>query len=84
MLYATTNKGTAVLALPADHVLWSEKVADAAGWLVEPIGNQTKPAGMQMWILGNFSGKAEKELQALGWELHPDAQSRLLPNKTKS
>jgi len=85
ILYATTSKGTAVFTFPADHVLWSDKVADVAGWLLTPTGNTAKPAGMQMWILGDFSRKAQQELQAIGWELHPNAQSRLLPeNKTKS
>ena len=85
MLYATTAKGTAVVLFPADYVLWSDKVADAAGWLLEPAANQAQPSGMEMWILGNFSEKAGKELQALGWKLHPTAQSTLLPDsKPKS
>lgn len=83
ILYAKTSKGTAVLAFPADHVLWSGNVANAAGWLLEPIGKQTKPKAMQMWILGDFSKKAQTELQALGWELHPGAQSKLLPENKK-
>ncbi|OGR18504.1 MAG: hypothetical protein A2X81_16595 [Desulfobacterales bacterium GWB2_56_26] len=86
-LYGKTAKGGAVVAFPADHVLWSSRVADAATWLIEPVKGQVKPAGMQLWILGDFSKKAQAELQTLGWKLHPDAQSKLLPikkEKTKS
>ncbi len=81
ILYGKTQKGTAVLTIPADHVLWNDKVADAAGWLLEPMGTKTKRAAMQMWILGDFSKKAQTELQALGWDLHPRAQSKLFVNK---
>jgi hypothetical protein len=81
ILYGKTQKGTAVLTIPADHVLWNDKVADAAGWLLEPIGTKTKRPAMQMWILGDFSKKAQTELQALGWDLHPRAESKLFVNK---
>jgi len=82
MLYATTRKGAAILLLPADYVSWNDKVADAATWLLEPKANQAKPSAMQMWILGTFSEKAKNGLQSLGWELHPAAQSILLPDST--
>jgi hypothetical protein len=32
-------------------------------------------------LLGDFSTKAEAELQGLGWEFYPNAQAALLPNK---
>jgi hypothetical protein len=80
-LFATTKKGTAIVLFPADHVLWSAKIADAATWLDEPVRNQAKPAGLQLWILGDFSRNAQTGLQEHGWELHPSAQSKLLPEK---
>jgi len=80
-LYGKTKKGVAVVIFPADHVLWSARVADAATWLREPAKVETRPAGMQLWILGDFSDKSKTELQKLGWELHPEAQGKLLPIK---
>lgn len=80
-LYGKTKKGAAVVVFPADHVLWSGRVADAATWLLEPARVEARPAGMQLWILGDFSDKAQAELQNLGWKLHPAAQGRLLPAK---
>lgn len=77
----TVRGGAAAVAFPADHVLWSGKVANAATWLAEPAEGQARPAGMQLWILGDFSDKARRELQALGWELHPEAQAELLSGK---
>ncbi len=80
-LYGQTQRGVAVVAFPADHVLWSARVADAATWLSEPGKGRTKPAGMQLWVLGDFSSTARAELQKLGWEIHPDARDKLLPLK---
>ena len=84
ILYARTTKGDAVLLIPADHVLWSRKVADAATWIQESMKKgkgQAQSAGLQFWILGDFSMKAQAELLALGWKLYPDAQGKLLPGK---
>lgn len=79
VLYATSKKGKAVLLIPVDYMLWSVKIADAATWLDEP--GMTKPAGKQLWVFGNFSKKSQAELQSLGWELYPNASSRLFPAK---
>jgi len=84
VLYAKSRKGTVVLAVPADHVLWSAKVADIATWLQEPVQGRTKPSGYQLWILGDFSNKAQAGLKGLGWELHPNAQGRLFPARKQN
>ena len=71
--------------MPADHILWTPRVADIAAWLKEPVQGQAKPSGFQVWVPGGFSKKALAELQGLGWELHPNAQSKLFPEtKQKS
>ncbi len=82
-LYGKTKKNIAVLAFPADHILWSYTVADAATWLSEPVQGQAKPAGKQLWIFGDFSKTAEAGLKKLGWELHANSQARLLPEAKK-
>lgn len=84
ILYARSMKGDVVLVFPADHVLWSRKVADAATWMQASMKKgkgQARPAGLQFWILGDFSRKAQAELKALGWKLYPDAGPKLLPKK---
>jgi hypothetical protein len=78
VLSAVSTTGVNTVIIPADHVLWSEKVADAALWLGAPNQAQTQLPKKQLWILGNFSTIAEAELHALGWELHPNAQTLLL------
>ncbi len=78
VLFATTASGTRVLTVPADHVLWSNLVAEAATWLDEAPPAKPQRVKKQLWILGDFSAKAKAELQALGWELQPHSQVRLM------
>lgn len=80
-LYGKTKKGTAAVIFPADHVLWSGRMADASTWLAKPGKGEMPPAKMQLWILGDFSKRAQAELQQRNWELHPEAQAVLLPPK---
>ena len=77
ILSATTVKGNAVVVIPADNLLWTENVADAAAWLTEATKERNPVAKLQLWVLGNFSPKAQAELQSLGWELYSDAQNTL-------
>ncbi len=80
ILSAVTPTGTVVVAIPADHLLWTENVADAATWLVDSTKTATPAAKFELWVLGDFSKKAEAELQGMGWQLYPNAQVTLLPN----
>ena len=77
ILYGKTTKGVTVVAIPADHVLWSSTIAGAASWLVERTPGQVKPSGFELWVLGDISRKAQLELQTLGWQLHPKARNQL-------
>ena len=83
VLSSTTASGTKLLIIPADHMLWSELVAEAATWLDQGQAGQVQPVRKQLWILGDFSDGAEAELQAHGWELHPKVQAVLLKEKER-
>lgn len=84
VVQASARNGAVVVLFPADHLLWSAKVADIASWLVESRKMQDKTSAFQIWILGDFSNKARTELQSMGWEIHPAAQNRLFPPDQKS
>lgn len=84
VVQATARNGAVIVLFPADHMLWSAKVADIASWLIESRKMQDTTSAWQIWIPGDFSRKARTELQAMGWEIHPAAQSRLLPPSQKS
>jgi hypothetical protein len=81
VLSSTTASGAKVLILPTDHMLWSELVAEAATWLDQGQAGNAQPVRKQLWILGDFSARAKAELQARGWELHPNVQAVLLKEK---
>ena len=72
--------GTVVVMLPADHIIWSEKVADVAAGLTNKIAKSAASAA-EIWILGDFSKQAKSELKALGWQLHPKSYSKLVPEQ---
>lgn len=85
VLYAKAKDGTVVMVFPADHLLWTERVADIATWLVEIEKEKSGTIpGFQLWILGDFSKEAQTEIQKMGWELHPAAQSTLFQGQKKS
>jgi len=84
IVYATARDGNVVVLFPADHVLWTEKVADITTWLVETEKEQNKKsAGFQLWILGDFSQMAQAGLEKAGWKFHPAAQKKLFPAQKK-
>jgi hypothetical protein len=80
---ATAKNGSVVVVFPADHVLYTEKIADIATWMVETKKEKGKTKGFQLWILGDFSKVAQSELQAMGWELHSAAQDQIFPETKK-
>ncbi len=75
---AEKDDGTIVLILPSDHIIWSEKVADVAGSLVEK-AKISKGTGLEIWTLGDFSTVARSKLEKMGWKLHTKVRSQLLP-----
>lgn len=68
--------GTAVLTLPTDHIIWSERVARVASAI-------KTNGGVELWTPGDLSQRTEAELKALGWQLHPRAASTLLAERKK-
>lgn len=74
---ATGSDGSAVVVLPADHVIWSEKVAAAALQVAEEIGDGA--AAREFWLTGDMSERARNELSAAGWRVVTGAKERLAP-----
>lgn len=73
VLYAKNNKAKVVMALPADHILWSERFAGA----VSEITKKTKGDLFDLWTAGSVSKKAEDHLAKSGWVLHTDVWAKL-------
>jgi hypothetical protein len=75
---AETKDGKYVVLLPTDTIVWSEKVEDVTGALTEEVKGAGRP-GVELWVLGNVSDITHSRLTALGWDIHTEAQSRLIP-----
>lgn len=73
VLYAKDKKGKTIIALPADHILWSERFAGAVAEIKEKAkGNQ-----FELWTAGDVSKKAQEHLSKAGWVIHTDVWSKL-------
>jgi len=67
--------GTRVVLVPADYITWNKKIAEAA----TAVSGEAKGSGLELWVFGSLSKQATAELQQVGWKIHTEAGSRLLP-----
>ena len=74
LLYAIDKKGAVQLVLPADYVLWSERLATAVAEIQEKTGAEK----LELWSAGGVSKQAEANLAKAGWAVHTDVWSKLV------
>ena len=74
------NDGSAVVFLPVDYLIWSEKVGDTLLSLMEEM-KKTGSKKVEIWVLGNVSEVARREMEKMGWSINTDAQQILLPGE---
>lgn len=77
---AEKKDGTIVVVIPNDHIIWSERIADLAGSLVEKSKNSNS-AGLELWATGDFSTMAHFKLKEMGWNVQTRVGSKLAPEK---
>jgi hypothetical protein len=77
---AEKNDGTIVVVLPSDHIIWSEKVDDLTSSLAEET-KVSKGAGLEIWVVGDFSMMASSKLDGMGWKMHTKVRSQLMPKQ---
>jgi hypothetical protein len=77
---AEKKDGTIVVVLPNDHIIWSEKVADLTGSLVEEV-KASGWNGLEVWAVGDFSTLAKSKLDGMGWSVHTKVRSQLMPKQ---
>lgn len=73
VLYAKDKKGKILMALPADHILWSERLAGAVSEVME----KTKGDEFELWTARSVSKKAKDQLSRAGWVIHTDVWAKL-------
>lgn len=79
---AVNADGAVVVLLPTDYVIWNQTVADAADSLADSLKSEN--ADVEIWTLGEFSQRAQTELQARGWKIHTDVEGKLTPEESQS
>jgi hypothetical protein len=75
LLYALDKKGTPVVTLPADYVLWSDRLAGA----LTAISKDTGGKAGEFWVTGGLSPRAAALLKKAGWRVEQNAAAKLLP-----
>jgi hypothetical protein len=77
---AEKKDGTIVVVMPNDYIIWSERIADLAGSLVEK-SKTSNGAGLELWATGDFSAMAHSKLKEMGWNVQTKVRSKLAPEK---
>lgn len=74
---AYTNKGSAVLLLPIDRLLWTERTSGIAASLAQAIPQPQPVRHVEVWVTGDASARAREGLQHLGIVLVEHVGKRL-------
>ena len=76
-----TADGKVVLTLAADHVYWTDDVAEASDNLARLRPDRTEHPH-EIWLLGTASPRSREELSALGFIVHEDLAATLAAEVT--
>src|SRR4029434_10114968 len=68
MVTARTRRGAVVVPAPVDYVAWTQRVAEFAR------RSDLKVSERSVWLTGQMSSRARRELMAAGWRVHEDIQ----------
>jgi hypothetical protein len=68
MVTARTRRGAVVVPAPVDYVAWTQRVAEFAR------RSDLKVSERSVWLTGQMSSRARRELMAAGWRVHEDVQ----------
>jgi hypothetical protein len=74
---AYTIKGSAVVLLPIDRLLWTERTSGIATGLAQAIPQPQPVRHVQVWVTGDVSARAREGLQHLGIVLVEHVGKRL-------
>ena len=66
---ARTRRGAVVVPAPVDYVAWTQRVAEFAR------RSDLKASERSVWLTGQMSSRARRELTTAGWRVHEDVQS---------
>jgi len=79
LLHTVTTQKDVVVLFPADHLLWSEEVADIVSWMQDE-AKSSEYISHSLWIYGDFSALATQNMKKNGWQLQPKSFALLFPD----
>ena len=62
----------AIIPLPVDHLIWTERVDQVSASCKEGVSGKT-----QLWLTGTISAAARSQLQGRGFEIVKQARERV-------
>jgi hypothetical protein len=74
---AYTGKGSAVILLPIDRLLWTERTSRIAAGLARTLPKPLPVQHLEVWMTGDASDRAREGLQQLGITLVEHVRQRL-------
>jgi hypothetical protein len=74
-----TKNHALVVMLPVDYLFWTSRVAMVAQALTATMPSRPRIARRELWIAGNVSPPARRELEALGWTVYEQVSAKLNP-----
>jgi hypothetical protein len=74
---AYTGKGSAVVLLPVDRLLWTERTSGIATGLVQTLPKPLPVQHIEVWMTGDASARTQEGLRQLGITLVEHAGQRL-------
>ena len=77
---AATKDGSAVVVLPTDHLIWSERVAGVLTDLDQELGSDASVT-RELWLLGDLSATVQREIENANWKVHTRVRPKLIPNQ---
>ena len=74
---AIGKDGSVIVLLPADYIIWTQRIADMVFSLKEKQGSSPESVGFKIWVLGKFSKRAQSELDTMGMNIRTGVAKQL-------
>ena len=75
---ARARDGKIVIAVPVDHLVWTESVAQSVANADDLPKEFAGAAAREFWLGGTISPRARAELEARGWKIRENAAEQLI------
>ena len=78
LVMVRTRDGKIVVALPLDHLVWTDSIAQTVANAEDQLKAIPGVTGREVWLGGTLSPRARQELETRGWKINEKAASNLI------